>query len=58
MSEVQEYPYGQFGRCEWGTSECAGVGRYRPDPYVRELYEEEDWRFMCDGCFGSRADAI
>lgn len=28
------------------------------DPYVWEIYREEDWSWMCDRCHGIRADDI
>jgi len=39
-----------YGRC------CTRMGTWRVDPYRQELYDEENYEFLCDECCQKRCD--
>jgi hypothetical protein len=42
------------GRCE----QCGQPGQYVIDPFIREVYERDVERWLCDGCYAERKDDI
>lgn len=38
--------------------QCSAEAPFVIDPYIREIYNEESWRYLCDKHFIQRADDI
>lgn len=43
---------------EEGNCYCGNSGNWVIDPYAYELYGEENWDFICDGCYAIAIDEI
>jgi hypothetical protein len=37
---------------------CGKLGSWEVDPYIEEIYDEEQWNFWCEQCYSERADDI
>jgi hypothetical protein len=45
MHELGECPENYYG------ADCDGVGHWVIDPYIAEIHNEEEWKWMCAGVY-------
>lgn len=43
------------GNCFWFEL-CGNEGQWMVDPFIHEIYGEEEWMFMCFDCLCDRSD--
>lgn len=53
---VEEAP--QFGPCHTDKDGIVFIGQWLVDPFVEDVDNEREWKYLCDYCYQSAVDDI